>query len=162
MSGSGTYFYCDGAVYKGQWKNNQHNGLGVYEFPNGTIYEGQWLNHLMHGTGFFIDHTGRKWGGEFRKGKFQSKHQAELVKEKGITLKKIEVKKQIDATFTALLEAVAKSDKKTLKQNLSPFFATADNLKEYIKDPYAKLDERPPDKWTEVITIAKSGAFKIL
>ena len=43
----------------------------------------------MHGTGFFIDPTGRKWGGEFRKGKFESKNQAELVKEKGISLKKI-------------------------------------------------------------------------
>ena len=40
MSGSGTYYYCDGSIYKGEWKNNQHNGLGVYEFPNGTIYEG--------------------------------------------------------------------------------------------------------------------------
>jgi hypothetical protein len=29
----------------------------------------------------------------------------------------------------SLLEAIAKSDKKTLKDNLSPFFATADNVK---------------------------------
>ena len=38
MSGSGTYYYCDGAVYKGEWKDNQHWGQGVFEFPNGTIY----------------------------------------------------------------------------------------------------------------------------
>lgn len=40
MHGNGTYYYPDGAVYKGEWKDNQHNGQGVYEFPNGTIYEG--------------------------------------------------------------------------------------------------------------------------
>ena len=98
----------------------------------------------MHGTGFFIDHTGRKWGGQFRKGQFSSNDQKELVKEKAITLKKIEIKKQVEATFTALLEAVAKSDKKTLKENLAPFFATADNVKEYVKEPYSKFDERAP------------------
>ena len=34
----------------------------------------------MHGTGFFVDTNGRKWSGEYRKGKFESKNQAELVK----------------------------------------------------------------------------------
>jgi hypothetical protein len=60
------------------------------------------------------------------------------------------------------LEALAKSDKKTLKDNLSPFFVLADNAKEYIKEPYAKFDERPPEKWTEYINIIKSGEFKVL
>ena len=93
MSGSGTYYYADGSVYKGDWKTNQHNGQGTYEFPNGTVYEGEWKNHLMDGTGYFIDSAGRKWGGEFRKGKFESKNQAELVKEKAITVKKNEIRK---------------------------------------------------------------------
>ena len=103
MSGSGTYHYSDGGVYRGEWKNNQHCGMGIYQFPNATVYEGEWENNVMDGTGFFVDHTGRKWGGQFRKGKYQSKYQAELVKEKAVTLKKIEIKKEIDATFTALL-----------------------------------------------------------
>jgi hypothetical protein len=88
---------------------------------------------VIHGSGHFIDHTGKKWAGEFRNGKFQSKDQIELVKEKTITLKKLQIKKEVESIFTALLEAVAKSDKKTLKENLAPFFAAADNLKELIK-----------------------------
>ncbi len=98
----------------------------------------------MHGTGFFVDHTGRKWGGQFRKGKYESKNQSQLVKEKALTLKKVEIKKQIQLTFQNILDAIAKSDKKTLKDNLSPFFATVDNVKQYIKQPYSKFDERPP------------------
>lgn len=86
----------------------------------------------------------------------------ELLKEKGISLKKIEIKKEVEGTFQALLDSIAKSDKKTLKDNLSPFFASADNLKDFIKEPYAKFDERPPEKWTEVITIAKASTYKIL
>ena len=31
-----------------------------------------------------------------------------------------------------------------------------------MKDPYAKFDERAPEKWTEVITIAKGGSYKML
>ena len=102
-------------MYKGQWKHNKHCGNGVYQFVNGTIYEGEWQNNLMHGTGQYIDPTGRCWKGQFRNGQFQSKQQAELVKEKAITMKKKEIKKEIENIFTALLEAVAKSDKKTLK-----------------------------------------------
>lgn len=77
-------------------------------------------------------------------------------------MKKIEVKKEIEATLQNILDAISKSDKKTLKDNLSPFFATADNVKEYVKDPYSKFDERPPEKWTEILTIAKTGTFKVL
>ena len=93
MCGEGTYYYCDGSFYKGQWKDDGHCGSGTFKFPNGTEYEGEWEGHLMHGTGFFIDHTGRRWGGEFRRGQFQSNNQKELVKEKAVTLKKIEVRK---------------------------------------------------------------------
>lgn len=57
----------------------------------------------MHGTGFFIDHTGRKWEGEYRKGRFETKHQDELRKEKTLTLKKIEIKKEIESTLQSLL-----------------------------------------------------------
>jgi hypothetical protein len=41
MHGFGTYYFPDGAVYKGNWKANEFSGLGLYEFPNGTIYEGE-------------------------------------------------------------------------------------------------------------------------
>jgi hypothetical protein len=31
-----------------------------------------------------------------------------------------------------------------MKDNVSPFFATADNAKEFVKEPFVKFDERPP------------------
>lgn len=61
MKGKGTYYYPDGSVYKGEWKDGKHHGYGTYEFSNGTIYEGEWQNNVLHGTGFFVDPTGHKW-----------------------------------------------------------------------------------------------------
>jgi hypothetical protein len=37
-------------------------------------------------------------------------------------------------------EALAKSDKKTLKDNMAPFFVAGDAMKEFVKDPYSKVD----------------------
>jgi len=51
------------------------------------------------------------------------------------------------------MEAFAKSDKKTFKDNLSPFFATADSCAEFVSEPYAKYEERAPDKWNELVKI---------
>ena len=93
MSGQGTYYYQDGAVYKGEWAQGQPSGQGLYTFPNGTLYEGEWRQGAMHGTGRMIDHTGKEWAGEFRNGVFESKRQPELLRERGITLKKQECAK---------------------------------------------------------------------
>jgi hypothetical protein len=42
--GQGLYFYFDGDIYGGTWKNDQLNGLGVYYFANGDSYEGSVIN----------------------------------------------------------------------------------------------------------------------
>ena len=93
ISGKGIYNYANGAVYDGEFRNNQHHGLGKYEFPDTTVYEGEWENGLMHGTGLYIDSAGRNWKGEFRSGKFETKRQAELCREKEIQTKINLVKK---------------------------------------------------------------------
>lgn len=49
--------------------------------------------------------------------------------------------------FDKFSEAFAKSDKKTFKENLLPFFGTQDEIKLYVKEPYPKFEDRPPDKW---------------
>lgn len=49
------------------------------------------------------------------------------------------------------MEAFAKSDKKTFKDNLGPFFALPDTCAELVCEPYAKYEERAPDKWNELI-----------
>ena len=64
--------------------------------------------------------------------------------------------------FTKWGEAFAKSDKKTFKENLTPFFATADTCGEYIKETYVKYEERPPDKWNEFFNLMKAGTMRVL
>ena len=92
MQGYGTYYYPDGSVYRGEWKNNQHDGNGVFEFANGTRYEGTWKNHLMQGHGEYTDHLQRKWRGEFRRGLFDSRAQKDLIKEISIEDRKKKIK----------------------------------------------------------------------
>ena len=46
-------------------------------------------------------------------------------------------------------EAFAKSDKKTFKDNLTPFFGSADACGAYVSEPYPKYEEKAPDKWNE-------------
>lgn len=53
--------------------------------------------------------------------------------------------------FVSFGEAFAKSDKKTFKDNLSPFFATAETCIDFVVEPYSKYEERAPDKWNELI-----------
>jgi hypothetical protein len=54
------------------------------------------------------------------------------------------------AWFGEFFEVFAKSDKKTFKDNLTPFFAVADTCADYVSEPYAKFEERTPDKWNEL------------
>lgn len=53
--------------------------------------------------------------------------------------------------FAEFFEVVGRSDKKTFKENLTPFFATADQCADYVGEPYAKFEERTPDKWNELL-----------
>lgn len=59
-------------------------------------------------------------------------------------------------------DAFAKSDKKTFKANLDPLFATNDTCGEYVKDTFAKYEDKPPDKWNEFINAMKSGTMRVL
>lgn len=38
LCGIGKYFYADGSVYIGEFKNNLRNGLGNFRFSDGRIY----------------------------------------------------------------------------------------------------------------------------
>ena len=46
---------------------------------------------------------------------------------------------------------MAKSDKKTIIANLTPMFGTYDTLNEMLSDPYTRIDEKPSEKWGELI-----------
>ena len=64
--------------------------------------------------------------------------------------------------FPRFTESFTKSDKKTFKDNLMPYFATADHCREFVVEPYPKFEERAPDKWNDWIkTIYGEGKCKI-
>lgn len=57
----------------------------------------------MHGTGFYIDVSGRKWEGQYRNGKFETKMQKQLLREKQVEVKKEECKKAVVNCMNAML-----------------------------------------------------------
>lgn len=65
--------------------------------------------------------------------------------------------------MNAFIEIFGKSDKKTFKDNLGGFFATADNCLDYVQEPYTKYEERLPDKWNEIFkAIQENGEIRVL
>ncbi len=48
LTGSGTIWYSDGTIYKGQVVDGKRNGMGSFYAPNGKFqYDGQWLNDII-------------------------------------------------------------------------------------------------------------------
>ena len=101
----------------------------------------------MHGEGAYTDIEGRKWEGEFVEGVYKSKLQKQLKMEKLLKKKEAEVLENVEGFFNRWSQTFAASDKKTFKENLPPFFALSDEIKQYVKEPYARYEERTPDKW---------------
>lgn len=103
----------------------------------------------MHGEGVYSDSDGIRWEGIFVNGSFESKLQKKLQAEKIIKEKRRIYEERAKEFFINFSEAFTKSDKKTYKDNLGPYFATAESCGEYISDPYPKFEEKQPDKWNE-------------
>lgn len=53
--------------------------------------------------------------------------------------------------FTDFMNAYAKSDKKTYRETLGPFFASPDSCIDFVNESFAKFEERSPEKWNELI-----------
>lgn len=69
MHGEGTMTFDTGASYSGSFTANKFHGRGKYSWPDGTSYEGQWRANLMHGEGVYTDAQNRRWIGRFYDGK---------------------------------------------------------------------------------------------
>jgi hypothetical protein len=41
-NGKGKFFYVDGDIYDGHWKNGKANGYGIFIQHTGAKYEGYW------------------------------------------------------------------------------------------------------------------------
>lgn len=95
-------------------------------------------------------------------GTFESKIQKKLQGDKILKEKRKLYEEKAKEFFVRFLEAFAKSDKKTFKDNLAPFFATAEHVQEFVSDPYPKFEEKQPDKWNEWMkVIFAEGKCKI-
>lgn len=92
--------------------------------------------------------------------------QKKLHAEKVIKEKRRLFEEKAREFFQAFADAFAKSDKKTFKDNLSPFFATAESCGEFVSEPFPKFEEKLPDKWNEWFKIqygdGKSIVFRAL
>lgn len=51
----------DGAMYEGNWVNNQANGKGKFTYNNRDVYEGNWKNGKANGYGIFTHHSGSRY-----------------------------------------------------------------------------------------------------
>ena len=130
------------------------HGEGTMIFPDGSRYDGNWEKNLMHGDGVYIDSDQVKWQGIFANGSFESKIQKKLHAEKILKEKMKAYEEKAKEFFIHFAESFAKSDKKTFKDNLLPYFANAEHCGEFLSDPYPKYEEKQPDKWNEWIKIA--------
>ncbi len=139
------------------------HGFGKMVYADGTSYEGTWVGNLMHGEGTYVDADGVNWTGIFVNGSFESKIQKKLKADKEL-LDRVEDYKAKASTFvSSFLEVFAKSDKKSYKDNLVGFFATAETCIDYVAEPYTKYEERPPDKWNEIFkTIQENAEVRVL
>ena len=45
MNGKGKLTHSSGALYEGEFVNNQFHGIGKYVWPNGSFYEGQFVEN---------------------------------------------------------------------------------------------------------------------
>ena len=66
----GSFFYKDGGVYTGDYKNNLFHGTGTISYADGDKYVGEWANGTYHGKGIYTFSNGKIQKGKFVKGKF--------------------------------------------------------------------------------------------
>ena len=59
MSGHGVYVWHTGAVYEGNWQNDEMEGIGSYTYPNGKSYHGEFRRNKRHGKGRLLNKHGK-------------------------------------------------------------------------------------------------------
>lgn len=69
-SGKGVYRYQNGAVYSGEFSQNQPHGFGTLIFANGNKYVGQWNKSRKEGEGKVLFTSGETYSGQFIANRF--------------------------------------------------------------------------------------------
>ena len=136
----------------GDFDKGVMNGFGKMVYADGSSYEGEWKSNLMSGEGVYIDADKIRWEGIFVDGQFDSKIQKKLQAEKVVKDKINQYQEKSKGFVEQFTEAFAKSDKKTFKDNLSPYFGSADNCLDFINvENFPKFEDKPADKWNEIV-----------
>ena len=63
-NGKGKIVYKDGAIYDGDWLNDNRHGRGKYVFQK-YVYEGDWLNDKANGKGKIVSKDGNIYEGDW-------------------------------------------------------------------------------------------------
>jgi len=66
FEGQGVYTYRDGRKYVGQFSKNQRHGQGTFTWKDGARYTGGYKEDMRSGHGTFTYPDGTKFVGEFR------------------------------------------------------------------------------------------------
>ena len=73
--GKGKYFFKNGGIYEGEFKNGLREGKGIMEYKTGKKYDGEWKNDLRQGKGTLYYSAkllkNDKYVGEYKNGKKQ-------------------------------------------------------------------------------------------
>ena len=110
------------------------HGSGKIMNPDGTSFEGQFVNNQMHGEGIYTDKDNEIWEGIFLNNTFDSTIQKRLAAEKKEREMMNVIKVNVFQWFVEFFFVHGRSDKRTMKDNLTPFFATIDNVGEYVAE----------------------------
>ena len=80
--GKGTFFYREGEVYAGEWREGLRHGDATYEWPSGSKFKGQFVDdEMVHG--FYKTASGNEYLGDFMNGLRHGKGKAKFKKNGG-------------------------------------------------------------------------------
>ena len=74
--GIGTFYYIDGKIYKGEWKNDKIEGRGIMKYKKEEKeeeYEGEFKNNKKEGKGIMRYNNGDKYEGFWKDDKKEGK-----------------------------------------------------------------------------------------
>ena len=66
VDGYGRYYYSDGGIYDGFFKNSFRNGPGKFTFTDGATYVGNWVNGIKEGYAIYTWNDGSSYSGYYK------------------------------------------------------------------------------------------------
>lgn len=164
IHGYGVYRYKNEDVYDGMWDHGKYHGEGTYYFASGAKYTGDWVNHRMEGIGTYTDENGMDWSGIYMDGTYDSQIQKRLESERIVNQKCEAIQLSAMTYMGQTCRAVFEKEKKTWKVGINELLAfnQSDVALQYVTEPFSKFEERPPDKWKDVIDILNDAEFSVI